>query len=59
MAEYTGNGYRISSVTNRTQNVAPNGNPIKRDTETGRIIDQKTTPGPYNGVAKEPDRRRK
>jgi hypothetical protein len=58
MAKNTGKDYRIGSVTNRTQNTAPNGNAIKRDTNTGRIIDQKTTPGPYKGVAKEPDGRR-
>jgi hypothetical protein len=58
MAKNTGNGYRIGSVKGRTQNTAPNGNAIKRDVETGRIIDQKTTPGPYKGVAKEPDGRR-
>lgn len=58
MAKNTGNGFRIGSVNDRTQNKAPNGNPIKRDTTTGRIIDQKTTPGPYKGVAKKPDGRR-
>ena len=53
MAENTGEGYRKGPVTNRTQNKAPNGNPIKRDTTTGRIIDQKTTPGDYKGIRHE------
>ncbi len=51
-----GNG-RHGSVTNRSQFRAPNGNWTKRDRTTGRIIDQKTTPGPFKGVAKEPDGR--
>ena len=59
MAKNTGSGHRVGSVTDRTQNKAPNGNAIKRNTETGRIIDQKTKEGPYKGVAKEPDGRRK
>lgn len=58
MAKNTGKGYRLGSVNDRTQNEAPNGNAIKRDTTNGRIIDQKTTEGPYKGVAKEPDHRR-
>lgn len=59
MAKNTGEGYRKGSVVDRTQNKAPNGNAIKRDTNTGRIIDQKTTEGDYKGVAHEPDGRRK
>lgn len=59
MAKNTGNGHRIGSVNDRTQNKAPNGNAIKRDTDAGRIIDQKSTDGPFKGVAKEPDHRRK
>ena len=59
MAKNTGSGHRNGSVTGRTQNTAPNGNAIKRDADTGRIMDQKTTDGPYKGVAKEPDGRRK
>ena len=53
MATNTGKGYRQGAVTGRTQNKAPNGNPIKRDTATGRIVDQKTTPGDYKGVRHE------
>ena len=59
MAKNTGEGYRKGSVNDRTQNKAPNGNPIKRDADNGQIIDQKTTKGDYKGVAHEPDKRRK
>lgn len=58
MATNTGKGSRVGSVKNRTQNKAPNGNAIKRDTENGQIMDQKTTEGDYKGVAHEPDGRR-
>lgn len=59
MAKNTGNGSRRGSVDNRTQTQNPvNGNWTKRDTETGRFMDQKTTGGPFKGVAKEPDGRR-
>lgn len=58
MAKNTGNGHRVGSVNDRTQNKAPNGNAIKRDTETGQIIDQKSTPGKFKGVAQETDHRR-
>lgn len=58
MARNTGAGYRIGSVNNRTQFKGPNGNWIKRDTQTGRFLDQKTTGGPFKGVAKEVDKRR-
>ncbi|WP_346353104.1 hypothetical protein [Azotosporobacter soli] len=53
MAKNTGEGYRQGQVTNRSQTHAPNGNAIKRDTNTGRFIDQKTTPGDYKGVRHE------
>lgn len=58
MARNTGSGHRIGSVKGRTQFTAPNGNAVKRDSATGRIVGQKTTPGPYKGVAREPDGRR-
>lgn len=58
MATNSGKGHRTGSVKDRTQFTAPNGNAVKRDASTGRILDQKTTPGPYKGVAKEPDGRR-
>ena len=60
MATNTGKGYRQGSVKDRTQVQNPvNGNYTKRDTETGRFIDQKQGGEPSKGVAKETDDRRK
>jgi hypothetical protein len=60
MAKNTGDGYRKGSVTDRTQVQNPqNGNYTKRDTTTGRFIDQKQGGTPFKGVAKEVDDRRK
>ncbi|AOP44266.1 TPA: hypothetical protein ACHK02_004029 [Escherichia coli] len=60
MAKNTGDGYRKGSVTDRTQVQNPqNGNYTKRDTTTGRFIDQKQDGTPFKGVAKEVDDRRK
>lgn len=60
MAKNTGNGYRQGSVKDRTQVQNPvNGNYTKRDTETGRFIDQKQDGKPFKGVAQEVDGRRK
>jgi hypothetical protein len=48
-----GNG-RIGAVKGRSQFQAPNGNWVKRDAETGRILDQKTSSDtPFRGVRKE------
>jgi hypothetical protein len=48
-----GNG-RIGQVKDRSQFQAPNGNWVKRDTETGRFMDQKTSSEtPFKGVRKE------
>lgn len=59
MAENTGKGYRKGSVRDRTQFDTPAGNKAKRDTDTGRIMDVKTSDKtPFKGVAKEPDGRR-
>jgi hypothetical protein len=59
MAKNTGDGFRRGSVNGRTQTFNPkNENWTKRDTETGRFIDQKSGGNPFKGVAKEPDRRR-
>lgn len=59
MAKNTGNGFRRGSVDNRTQVQNPqNGNWTKRDTETGRFMDQKQDGTPFKGVAKEVDNRR-
>ncbi|EKK5222324.1 hypothetical protein PN551_003853 [Cronobacter sakazakii] len=60
MARNTGDGYRKGSVTDRTQVQNPqNGNYTKRDTTTGRFIDQKQDGTPFKGVAREVDDRRK
>ena len=58
MAKNTGSGFRRGSVDNRTQFQAPNGNFVKRDTNTGRFMDQKTSCGAFKGVAHEKDGRR-
>lgn len=45
---------RIGAVKGRTQFQAPNGNWVKRDTKTGRIMDQKTNSGEkFKGVRTE------
>jgi hypothetical protein len=59
MAKNTGEGHRVGSVKDRTQTEAPNGNEVKRDTDTGQFMDQKEDGKPFKGVAKEPDGRRK
>ena len=48
---------RKGSVTDRTRFEHPNGKWVKRNRTSGQFLDQKATPGPYKGVAKEPDRR--
>lgn len=58
MAKNTGNGHRKGSVNDRTQTQAPNGNYVKRDTQTGHFVGQKQDGKPFKGVAKEPDDRR-
>lgn len=50
MAKNTGRGSRRGSVNDRTQFQTPNGNWAKRDRNTGRIMDQKTTGGPFKPV---------
>jgi len=45
MAKNTGNGYRKGAVDSRSQFKAANGNWVKRNTDTGRIMDQKTSGG--------------
>jgi hypothetical protein len=57
MAKNTGNGYRKGAVTGRAQFQRPDGLYQKRDERTGRLMAVKQTPGPYKGVAKEPDLR--
>lgn len=60
MAKNTGDGFRKGSVTDRTQVHNPKtGNWVKRDTNSGKFIDQKSDGTPFKGVAKEKDGRRK
>jgi hypothetical protein len=49
----TGDGHRIGAVRDRSQTQAPNGNWVKRDTQTGRFMDQKTDGKPFKGVRRE------
>jgi hypothetical protein len=57
MAKNTGDGHRKGAVTARTQFQRPNGLFQKRDERIGRMMEVKRTPGPYKGVAKEPNGR--
>ena len=60
MAKNTGNNYRNGSVIDRTQTFNPKtGNWVKRDTNSGKFMDQKVDGTPFKGVAKEIDERRK
>lgn len=45
--------HRDGAVKNRSQFKGPNGNYIKRDTETGRFMDQKSSDGKFKGVRME------
>lgn len=59
MATNTGKGHREGSVKDRTQSTNPvNNNYTKRDTETGKFMDQKESGKPFKSVAKEKDHRR-
>lgn len=49
----TGDGHRIGAVRDRSQFRGPNGNWIKRDATTGRIMDGKADDKPFKGVRKE------
>jgi len=49
-----GDNRRQGAVRDRSQAQNPvNGNWTKRDTNTGRFIDQKTSGGPFKGVRRE------
>lgn len=49
-----GDGHRNGAVRQRSQVQNPvNNNWTKRDTETGKFIDQKTDGTPFKGVRKE------
>ncbi len=59
MAKNTGEDFRKGSVTNRTQVHNPKTDTwVKRDTETGKFIEQKSNGTPFKGVSKEKDGRR-
>lgn len=57
MATNTGKGHRKGAVTARTQFQHDNGDWQKRDERTGHLMERKSTPGPFKGVAKERDGR--
>jgi hypothetical protein len=57
MAKNTGKGVRRGAVTGRTQFQHGNGDWQKRDERTGEFMKRKSSPGPFKGVAKEPDGR--
>jgi hypothetical protein len=49
-----GDGHRIGAVKDRSQVFNPKSETwVKRDTETGRFIDQKSDGNPFKGVRKE------
>ncbi|MBA4009364.1 MAG: hypothetical protein C0465_26825 [Ralstonia sp.] len=51
MAKNTDEGFRRGAVKERVQAYNPvTERYVKIDTNTGRIIDHKKTPGPYKGV---------
>lgn len=50
----TGDGRRNGAVRNRSQTKTPSGNYVKRDSDTGRFMDVKTSDKkPFKGVRKE------
>jgi hypothetical protein len=49
-----GDGKRIGAVKSRSQTKTPSGNYVKRDADTGRFMDVKTSSKtPFKGVRKE------
>jgi hypothetical protein len=57
MAKNTGSDFRRGAVTGRTQFQQPNGDWQKRNERNGQFMERKASPGPFKGVAKEPDGR--
>lgn len=51
MAANTGKGHRIGAVRHRSEFKHPNGTYVKRDTETGRILN--VSDRPHKGVRDE------
>lgn len=51
MAKNTGEGSRRGAIAKRVQIQNPiTGTFIKLDTDTGRVLEQKKSPGPFKGV---------
>jgi len=49
-----GDGHRNGAVRNRSQTKTPSGHYVKRDADTGRFLNVKTTDKtPFKGVRKE------
>lgn len=49
-----GDSHRVGAVKQRSQTQTPSGNWVKRDTQTGRFLDVKTSdPAPFKGVRRE------
>jgi hypothetical protein len=49
-----GNNARVGAVKDRSQTYNPKTDTfVKRDTNTGRFIDNKTSGGPFKGVRRE------
>lgn len=50
----TGDGHRNGAIRDRSQTYNPGNNHwVKRDSDTGRFIDQKADNDPFKGVRKE------
>jgi len=50
----TGDGHRNGAVKKRSQTKTPSGHYVKRDAETGRFMDVKTSDkSPFKGVRRE------
>lgn len=50
----TGDGHRNGAVRDRSQTQTPNGNYVKRNSDTGRFMNQKTSSKkPFKGIRKE------
>lgn len=50
----SGDGHRVGAVKERSQTQSPSGNWVKRDSNTGRFMDVKTTDKtPFKGVRRE------
>jgi len=50
----TGDGHRKGAVRNRSQTKTPSGHYVKRDADSGRFMDVKTSDKtPFKGVRKE------